>query len=91
MGLYVLCQKTLNFFSPCSNLLAVWKGRRRLCDDAGRLLRGVCGLRCDWFSLVGVVREENEAAAGTEPSCMEVQSELVTAPLLDFHTLLENC
>lgn len=28
----------------------------------------------DWFSLVGVVGEENEAAAGTEPRCMEVQS-----------------
>lgn len=62
--------------SPMFKPLAVCEGRRRLCDDTGRLLRGVCGLCCDGFSLVGVVREENEASAGAEPGCMEVQSEL---------------
>ena len=43
-------------------------------DNTGRLLCGVGGVRCDWSSLVGMVREENEEAAGREPLCMEVQS-----------------
>lgn len=45
-----------------------------MCDYPGRLLRGVSSVCCDWFSLVGVVREEDEAAAGAEPHFMEVQS-----------------
>lgn len=45
---------------------------RRLCDDAGRLLRGVGGVRRDWSGLVGVAGQENEAAAGREPRGMEV-------------------
>lgn len=54
---------------------AVCEGGRHLCDNTGRLLRGVSGVCCDRSGLVGVLREENEAAAGTEPSCMEVQSQ----------------
>lgn len=45
-----------------------------MCDYIGRLLRGVGGVCCDWLNLVGVVRAENEEAAGSEPLCMEVQS-----------------
>uniref|UniRef100_A0A3B4FXP1 Acetyl-coenzyme A transporter 1 n=1 Tax=Pundamilia nyererei TaxID=303518 RepID=A0A3B4FXP1_9CICH len=78
-GVCVLLYNALKvqiILSPMFKPLAVCEGRRRLCDDTGRLLRGVCGLCCDGFSLVGVVREENEASAGAEPGCMEVQSEL---------------
>lgn len=45
---------------------------RSLRDDAGRLLRGVGGLRADWPDLVGVAGEEDEAAAGGEPRGVEV-------------------
>lgn len=48
---------------------------RSLRDDAGRLLRGVGGLRADWPGLVGVAGEEDEAAAGGEPRSVEVPAQ----------------
>lgn len=70
---------------------AVCEGRRRLCDDTGRLLCGVHGVRADWPILVGLVGEENEAAAGAESCCMEVQSELVTlVGTMYLHILLQK-
>lgn len=62
------------FSLPLSRVpTAVCEGGRRLRDDAGRLLRGVGGLRCDWLSLVAVAGEEDEEAAGGEPGGVEVQ------------------
>lgn len=45
-----------------------------MCNNMGRLLCGVSCVCCDRFSLVDLVREENEEAAGPEPCCMEMQT-----------------
>lgn len=73
--------KSSLFSSP-----AVRQGRRSLCDNTGRLLRGVGGVRCDWFGLVGLAREENETVAGREPSSLEVQSGPVTPSVVSSTT-----
>lgn len=62
-----------------------WR-RWRLCDHTGRLLRGVGGVCGDWAAVVALAGEEDEAAAGEEPWCLEVQSESLTIihPLTNF-------
>lgn len=51
---------------------------RRLRDNAGRLLRGVGGVRGDRSALVGVAGQEDERAAGKEPRGVEVRSASLT-------------
>ena len=58
-------------------------------DDVGWLLRGVCGLCCDWLGLVVVVGKEDEEAAGRESGGLEVQNKPInTTPFFGLHETL---
>lgn len=64
------------FFPPP----AVCEGGRSLRDHAGRLLRGVGGVRGDRPGLVGVAGEEDEAVAGAESRRLEVPRQPAVTP-----------